>query len=98
MTSKADLLTVAALELGITATFNPRDLAIQAWSLWPDRFGVAGYREHADTHAVMVLLSSGNGPVKRGQIERVAPDRYRLTELGCRVASAKYAALKAVPA
>ena len=73
-----ETLTLAARSLADLGTFTVYDLAVAAWKLDPDGFGVPGYgRLYPDTHRVVAEVSKGYPPLK-GLLRRVRPGVYEL--------------------
>src|SRR5689334_8924812 len=67
--------SLSALILEAASTFpgwfSAEDLAVVAWRLWPQRFGLNGYvMEHPDFHAVYALLCGRKGLVGQGWLEK----------------------------
>ena len=75
-----DVMLLAAWDL-MLVDFTVGELIVAAWKRDPARFGLAG-QQHPDSHAVMWLLSSKCGPVRKGYLERVRPNVLRLTDAG----------------
>jgi hypothetical protein len=63
--------------------FTLAELAVAAWALAPERFGLRGFgARHPDAGRVGCLLSHKSGPVRRGLLARLGPGRYELTPAG----------------
>lgn len=77
----------AALNLG--DPFHETDLAIAAWRLTPQAFGMRTKEaEFPDLNRVRAAMSHKRGPLDRGHMVRVAPLVYSLTPAGRREAAA----------
>lgn len=91
MTTKrraADTVLLAALDCG-PGEFTLADLVLACWKLDPERFGLKGHEgRHPSDHRVAAEVCgvTRHHPIKRGLIERVRPNVYRLTPLGVAVA------------
>jgi hypothetical protein len=75
-----ELVLVAAAML--PEDFAESDLVMACWRLAPRTFGMRGLPRHPDSKRVSVELSSVNGPVRRGYLERVGPKTLRVTTSG----------------
>lgn len=78
-----DHLLLAAVSLG--QTFSTAELAVAVWRRNPQRFGLVGFKDqHPDVKVVSIELvkSRPRSFHGRGLVERVGPNRYRLTEAG----------------
>jgi hypothetical protein len=64
------------------------DLAITAWGIDPEGFGIAGHdRRHPCTNKVRAMLVGQRGLVARGFLVKVAPLTYELTAKGIAAAA-----------
>ena len=65
------------------ATHSAEDIAVRAWMLWPEVFGLRGYEgRHPNSNRVSSRLAGEDGVVKMGWVERVGMGRYRLSRRG----------------
>jgi hypothetical protein len=66
--------------------FSEWDLTVATWRRNPNRFGCRGYEsEYPDHKRVMMEImgtTKKDNPIRRGWIEKVRPNTYRLTKLG----------------
>lgn len=65
--------------------FSEWDLTVATWKRNPNRFGCRGYEaEYPDHKRVMmeIMGTTKDNPIRRGWLERVRPNTYRLTNLG----------------
>ena len=79
------LLATVGLPSEGRVEFSEWDLTVAAWKRDPVRFGCRGYEDsYPDHKRVMmeIMSSSKNNPVRRGLIEKVRPNHYRVTPLG----------------
>lgn len=79
----AETILLAAAQFA--GQFTKWELAVAAWKLDPERFGMRGFeRQHPDTNRVMMEIvgNKSSSPLRRGQIESVSPSVYRLTAKG----------------
>ena len=66
-------------------SFSEWDLTVAVWQRNPNRFGCRGYEtQYPDHKRVMKeIMSSSNGnPLRRGWLERIGPNSYRVTNVG----------------
>jgi hypothetical protein len=80
------LLACAALDTGSVSPFSEWDLTVAAWQQNPNRFGLRGYEDkHPDHKRVMSEImgtTKKDNPLRRGWVEKVRTNYYRLTALG----------------
>lgn len=66
--------------------FSEWDLTVATWQRNPNRFGCRGYEAQYPDHKRVMMEIMGttkkDNPVRRGWIEKVRPNTYRLTKLG----------------
>jgi hypothetical protein len=59
------------------------DLVVEAWRLWPERFGIPGHEHPNATRVLIVLMNTKpQSPTGRQWVEKVAENTYRLTPEG----------------
>lgn len=62
----------------IEGVFTPEQLAVRAWKMYPDDFGLAGYKTYyPDVHSVLWRLSVKTGPVATGLIVKLGKKLYK---------------------
>jgi hypothetical protein len=80
------LLACAALDAREVGDFSEWDLTVAAWKQNPNRFGLRGYEEHHPDHKRVMSEIMGttkkDNPIRRGWLEKVRTNFYRLTPLG----------------
>ena len=80
------LLAAAALPEAGRQEFSEWDLTVAAWKLDASRFGCRGYEDvYPDHKRVMMEIMSRkkkDNPLRRGWMEKVRPNHYRVTPLG----------------
>lgn len=88
--SVSDKLLLAAFQLEESGTrpFSAEDLVVAAWRMFPDTFGLSGYRDGAgrlcypDSNRVFAEIM-GSKPIRnRGLLIKVGSKIYELTEAG----------------
>lgn len=66
--------------------FSEWDLTVATWQRNPNRFGCRGYEAKYPDHKRVMMEIMGttkkDNPIRRGWIEKVRPNTYRLTKLG----------------
>lgn len=66
--------------------FSEWDLTISTWKRNPNRFGCRGYEDEYPDHKRVMMEIMGttkkDNPLRRGWLERIRPNTYRLTSLG----------------
>ena len=75
-------LLLAALNLREQAkiTFSAEDLIVQAWRMFPDTFGLAGYSaDYPDSNRVLTNIMGTKGMRQKGWLRKVGEKQYRLT-------------------
>ena len=88
--AKIDQLTVpeklllAALQARERSkTFSAEDLVVEAWKMFPDTFGLAGYSDkYPDSNRVLTNIMGTKGMRGKGWLQKVAEKQYRLTSKG----------------
>jgi hypothetical protein len=61
-------------------TFTAEDLVVQAWQLFPDTFGLAGYgQQYPDSNRVLTKIMGSGGMRGKGWLRKVGEKQYRLT-------------------
>ena len=84
----AELILLAAADLPREGSqeFSEWDLTVAAWKRDANRFGCRGYEElYPDHKRVMMEIMSRkkkDNPLRRGWMEKVRPNYYRVTPLG----------------
>ena len=63
-------------------TFSREDLAVAAWRLYPERFGLQGYPDLPNCQQVYCKLYGLSGLIGRGLIEPVEGSMFRMTRAG----------------
>ena len=64
-------------------TFTAEDLVVEAWSLYPDTFGLAGYSDrYPDSNRVLTNIMGTKGMRGKGWLRKVGEKQYRLTSKG----------------
>ena len=80
------LLAAAELDSQGFSEFTEWDLSVATWKRNPNRFGCRGYENiYPDHKRVMMEImarSKSDNPVRKGWIEKVRPNIYRVTALG----------------
>jgi hypothetical protein len=67
---------------GLPELFSIWDLVVEAWKLWPDRFGIPGY-DYPNSTRVKVEVMNRSAPIKRQKwLEPAGQNRYRFTAAG----------------
>jgi len=90
MPSVADKLLLAAYELEKSGRkpFSAEDLVVTAWKMFPDVFGLSGYRgedgrlSFPDSNRVLAEVMGSKPIRKRGLLIKVGTKMYELTEAG----------------
>lgn len=66
--------------------FSEWDLTVATWRRNPNRFGCRGYEAQYPDHKRVMMEIMGttkkDNPIRRGWIEKIRPNTYRLTKLG----------------
>lgn len=77
-------LLIAALKAREqSATFTAEDLVVQAWTLYPDTFGLAGYSKlYPDSNRILTNIMGTKGMRGKGWLRKVGEKQYRLTSQG----------------
>lgn len=77
----ADKLLLASLKIRErTKTFSAEDLVVQAWKMFPDTFGLAGFADqYPDSNRVLTNLMGTKGMRGKGWLRKVGEKQYRLT-------------------
>lgn len=81
--------TVLIAALSFEGEFTKWDLAVVAWRLDPEKFGMRGYEDmHPDMNRVLMEIvgSKRSNPIRRGYMQRVDVSTFRLSALGRSVA------------
>lgn len=82
--SQRELILLAACDVrrsGLAAT--AARIAVRAWQLAPERFGLAGFEaQHPDSNRVLAKLSGREGLCAIGWLRRIAPNTLRVTREG----------------
>ena len=85
------LLAAADLDSQGFSEFTEWDLSVTTWKRNPNRFGCRGYEDkYPDHKRVMMEIMARtkvDNPVRKGWIEKIRPNIYRLTALGRAAAS-----------
>lgn len=80
------LFGAAALDDGGMAEFSEWDLTVATWKRNPNRFGCRGYEDQYPDHKRVMMEIMGttkkDNPIRRGWLEKVRQNTYRLTNLG----------------
>lgn len=66
-------------------TFTEWDLTFAAWKLDREKFGLRGYHNNHPDHkrvSMEIMGRKPNNPIVLGYMRRVAPNTYRVTDLG----------------
>jgi hypothetical protein len=85
-TLKKVLIAAATLD-GDKLTFSAEDVIVRAWKVFPESFGLNGYRDaHPDSNRVLAKLMGSVGLCGRGWLEQTNTKTYRLTPAGRKVA------------
>lgn len=88
--SVSDKLLLAAFQLEESGTrpFSAEDLVVAAWRMFPDTFGLSGYRDdvgrlcYPDSNRVFAEVMGSKPIRKRGLLVKVGNKIYELTEAG----------------
>lgn len=84
--AQAILLAGADLATSGKHDFTEWDLTVAAWKHDANRFGLRGYEDqHPDHKRVMTEImgqTKKDNPLRRGWIEKIGTNRYRITPLG----------------
>jgi hypothetical protein len=85
--SASHLTLLAAQDLTTKGTneFSEWELTIAAWERAPARFGMRGFEnKYPDHKRVMseIMGTAKDNPIRRGLLEKVRPNYYKLTALG----------------
>lgn len=77
-------LLLAALEARRkSTTFSAEDLVVQAWTFYPDTFGLSGYANlYPDSNRVLTNIMGTKGMRGKGWLRKVGEKQYRLTPTG----------------
>ena len=86
----SDKLLIAAFRLddGRNRRFSAEDLVVAAWRMFPDTFGLSGYRDstgrmsYPDSNRVFAEIMGSKPIRKRGLLVKVGNKVYQLTEAG----------------
>lgn len=83
--------SAARLLLRIAASLPPEpfsleELTVAAWRRAPEAFALKGHPEHPDARRVATRLCGPKSLVARGELERVGPNVFVVTELGRKAA------------
>ncbi len=85
-TLKKVLIAAATLD-GDKLTFSAEDVIVRAWKVFPESFGLNGYRDaHPDSNRVLAKLMGSVGLCGRGWLEQTNTKTYRLTPAGRKMA------------
>ena len=80
------LLGATTLDSEGKSEFSEWDLTVVTWKCNPNRFGCRGYEDQYPDHkrvAMEIMGTTGKeNPVRRGWLEKVRQNTYRLTNLG----------------
>lgn len=83
LTVPQKLLLAALKAREATPTFTAEDLVVQAWTLYPDTFGLAGYSKlYPDSNRILTNIMGGKGMRSEGWLRKVGEKQYRLTSQG----------------
>jgi hypothetical protein len=83
LTVPEKLLLAALKARETTPTFTAEDLVVQAWTLYPDTFGLAGYSKlYPDSNRILTNIMGGKGMRAKGWLRKVGEKLYRLTSQG----------------
>ena len=85
LTAVQEILRAAAQLDAEKECFSEWDLTVAVWQRNPNRFGCRGYeREYPDHKRVMkeIMSSASGNPIRKGWLERIGPNLYRLTNVG----------------
>lgn len=83
------LVMRAAVSFGGEA-FTKADLAVRCWEMYPDHFGLAGYRaQYPDAQRVLSKVDGAGGAIDRGWLEQLEDRRCVVTAEGRCVANRK---------
>jgi len=80
------LFGAAALDGDGLSEFSEWDLTVATWKRNPNRFGCRGYEDQYPDHKRVMMEIMGttkkDNPLRRGWLERVRQNTYRLTNIG----------------
>jgi len=79
--TQRERLAVAVMLAGADGA-DADEIALRAWTLWPESFGMRARPEHPDTHRVLARLSSDASTLGTQWIFRTSPRTYALTPAG----------------
>lgn len=85
LTAAQEILRAAATLDSERESFSEWDLTVAVWHRNPNRFGCRGYEaQYPDHKRVMkeIMSSSPGNPIRKGWLERIGPNSYRITNLG----------------
>ncbi len=80
------LLAAAELDSQGRSEFTEWDLSVTTWKRNPNRFGCRGYEDRYPDHKRVMMeimaRTKADNPVRKGWIEKIRPNTYKLTVLG----------------
>lgn len=83
LTVPEKLLVAALRARESSATFTAEDLVVEAWQLYPDTFGLAGYSKlYPDSNRILTNIMGTKGMRGKGWLRKVGEKQYRLTSKG----------------
>lgn len=77
----AEKLLLAALKVREgSKTFSAEDLVVEAWKMFPDSFGLAGYADkYPDSNRILTNIMGTKGMRGKGWLRKVGEKRYQVT-------------------
>lgn len=83
LTVPEKLLLGALKAREISPTFSAELLVVQAWRLFPDTFGLAGFsQQYPDSNRVLTNIMGTKGMRGKGWLRKVGEKQYRLSSSG----------------
>jgi hypothetical protein len=83
LTVPEKLLLGALKAREISPTFSAELLVVEAWKLFPDTFGLAGFsRSYPDSNRVLTNIMGTKGMRGKGWLRKVGEKQYRLSSSG----------------
>ena len=83
LTIPEKLLLAALQARERSKTFTAEDLVVEAWQMFPDTFGLAGYSDkYPDSNRVLTNIMGTKGMRGKGWLQKVGEKQYRLTSKG----------------